>query len=529
MLDTDIGLLQRQIDIEAPEHGAFKDKGNWSWSFCDAGEEEVRVQAAKWYEARLNKKVAVKFDHEAPEESGCFKDTDGTVTFILRRDPDVLDTWFSSGLWPIGTLGWPEDTDALKKYFPTSDLITGQDILFFWVARMMMMQLDTTGKIPFDTVYLHGLVRDAKGKKMSKSVGNVIDPLEIINEYGADALRFTNASMASLGGALKLDATRIAGYRNFGTKLWNAHKFAEMNGVFDAKAVHGGCTGGVPIAPSSTLNKWIIGETARVRQEVDAALDTYRFNDAASALYSFVWGKVCDWYVELSKPLLQDDDGTSKIAKETRLTMAWALDQCLILLHPIMPFITEELWGNTAQRPKHLVHADWPTYTTADLLDDAADTELNWVITLIESIRSARAQMHVPAGLKVPMIVTDMDATAQAAWDNNEAMIKRLARVETLEKKEEFPKGTVAIPAAGATFGLPLEGIIEIAEEKARLQKSLDKLAKEMGGMKGRLNNPKFAASAPPEVVAETQANLAARQEEADQLQAAYDRLAEIG
>ncbi|KIN73244.1 valine--tRNA ligase [Sulfitobacter guttiformis] len=444
------------------------------------------------------------------------------IVFPVWRDPDVLDTWFSSGLWPIGTLGWPEETPELQKYFPTSDLITGQDILFFWVARMMMMQLDTTGKIPFDTVYLHGLVRDAKGKKMSKSVGNVIDPLEIIDEYGADALRFTNAAMASLGGALKLDASRIAGYRNFGTKVWNAHKFAEMNGVFQ------GAPSTMP-KPQATLNKWIIGETARVREEVDAALETYRFNDAANALYAFVWGKVCDWYVELSKPLLQDDDGKGPLAKETRETMAWVLDQCLILLHPIMPFITEELWGQTAKRTKMVVHADWPTYTTADNLDEAADRELNWVISLIENIRSARAQMHVPAGLKVPMIVTVMDAAAQAAWDNNEAMIKRLARVETLNKADEFPKGTVAISAAGATFGLPLEGIIDITEEKNRLQKSLDKLAKEIGGLKGRLNNPKFAVSAPPEVVAEAEANLDERQEEADQLQSAYDRLAEIG
>jgi valyl-tRNA synthetase len=446
----------------------------------------------------------------------------------LTQDPDVLDTWFSSGLWPIGTLGWTGDeaidaqNDALNKYFPTSDLITGQDILFFWVARMMMMQLDTTGKVPFDTVYLHGLVRDAKGKKMSKSVGNVIDPLEIIDAYGADALRFTNAAMASLGGALKMEETRIAGYRNFGTKIWNAHRFAEMNHVFsDTQAP-------MP-TPNATLNKWIVGETARVREEVDAALETYRFNDAASALYAFVWGKVCDWYVELSKPLLQDDDGKGPQATETRETMAWVLDQCLILLHPIMPFITEELWGETASRTKQLVHADWPTYTTADLLDGDADRELNWVIGLIENIRSARAQMHVPAGLKVPMIVTGMDAAAQAAWDNNETMIKRLARVESLDKADTFPKGTVAISAPGATFGLPLEGLIDLDEEKARLQKSLDKLAKEMGGLKGRLNNPKFAASAPPEVVAEAQANLAARQEEADQLQAAMDRLAEIG
>ncbi|MEP1765246.1 MAG: valine--tRNA ligase [Sulfitobacter sp.] len=448
----------------------------------------------------------------------------------ITRDPDVLDTWFSSGLWPIGTLGWPEETEAYNKYFPTSDLITGQDILFFWVARMMMMQLDTVKQIPFKTVYLHGLVRDAKGKKMSKSVGNVIDPLEIIDGFGADALRFTNAAMASLGGALKMEEQRIAGYRNFGTKVWNAHKFAEMNGVFEARPVYTRCTDGVPpVTPSATLNKWIIGETARVLEEVDAALATYRFNDAANALYAFVWGKVCDWYVELSKPLLQDEDGKGALAKETRETMAWVLDQCLILLHPIMPFITEELWGETAKRDKMIVHADWPTYTTAALLDDAADREMNWVISLIENIRSARAQMHVPAGLKVPMIVTVMDDAAQAAWDNNETMIKRLARVESLDKADTFPKGTVAISAAGATFGLPLEGLIDIDEEKARLQKSLDKLAKEMGGLKGRLNNPKFAASAPPEVVAEAHANLAARQEEADQLQAAMDRLAEIG
>ncbi|WP_299411894.1 valine--tRNA ligase [uncultured Sulfitobacter sp.] len=518
------------------ENGAIQ-LGKWE-PFCAASENEAIEIAKAHYGSSANVVDAKgKWSAEDDDKIAAFADAasvgmrHGNEPFQVRlkRDPDVLDTWFSSGLWPIGTLGWPKETEALQKYFPTSDLITGQDILFFWVARMMMMQLDTTGKIPFDTVYLHGLVRDAKGKKMSKSVGNVIDPLEIINEYGADALRFTNAAMASLGGALKLDAARIAGYRNFGTKVWNAHKFAEMNGVFDAERVHGGCTGGVPMAPRATLNKWIIGETARVREEVDAALDTYRFNDAASALYAFVWGKVCDWYVELSKPLLQDDDGKGALAKETRETMAWVLDQCLILLHPIMPFITEELWGETANRDKMLVHADWPSYTTADLLDEAADREMNWVITLIENIRSARAQMHVPAGLKVPMIVTEMDAAAQAAWDNNETMMKRLARVETLDKADEFPKGTVAISAAGAMFGLPLEGIIDIAEEKTRLQKSLDKLAKEIGGLNGRLKNPKFAASAPPEVVAEAQENLAARQEEADQLQAAMDRLAEIG
>ena len=442
----------------------------------------------------------------------------------LTRDPDVLDTWFSSGLWPIGTLGWPEQTDELAKYFPTSVLITGFDIIFFWVARMMMMQYAVVDQKPFDTVYVHALVRDEKGKKMSKSLGNVLDPLDLIDEYGADAVRFTLTAMAAMGRDLKLSTARIAGYRNFGTKLWNAHRFAEMNGVFEDSVAAVTYTSHTQV--DHTLNKWIIGETARVREEVDAALDNYRFNDAANALYAFVWGKVCDWYVELSKPLLQDD---APEAAETRQTLKWVLDQCLVLLHPIMPYITEELWQTTATRPKMLVHGDWPTYGTAEMLDADADRELNWVIGLIESIRSARAQMHVPAGLKVPMLYTDMDAAGQTAWDRNEAMIKRLARVETLEKTESFPKGTVSIAAPGASFGLPLAGLIDIDAEKARLQKSLDKLGKEIGGLKGRLNNPKFAASAPAEVVAEAQGNLDARQEEADQLQAALNRLAELG
>ncbi|MEQ6248568.1 valine--tRNA ligase [Sulfitobacter sp. HNIBRBA3233] len=437
----------------------------------------------------------------------------------LTRDPDVLDTWFSSGLWPIGTLGWPEQTEELQKYFPTSVLITGFDIIFFWVARMMMMQYAVVDQKPFSTVYVHALVRDEKGKKMSKSLGNALDPLDLVDEYGADAVRFTLTSMAAMGRDLKLSTARIQGYRNFGTKLWNAHRFAEMNGVFT------GTPAQMP-QPTATLNKWIVGETARIREETDAALAAYRFNDAANGLYAFVWGKVCDWYVELSKPLLQDD---APEAEETRQTLGWVLDQCLILLHPMMPFITEELWGTTTERAKPLVHADWPTYTTADLLDEAADRELNWVITVIENIRSARAQMHVPAGLKVPMIVTAMDEAGETAWQNNEIMIKRLARVDSLTRADAFPKGTVSIAAPGATFGLPLEGIIDIDAEKARLQKSLDKLAKEIGGLKGRLNNPKFKASAPADVVEEAEANLAARNEEAEQLQAALDRLSEIG
>jgi valyl-tRNA synthetase len=439
------------------------------------------------------------------------------LAYPVWRDPDVLDTWFSSGLWPIGTLGWPEQTPELARYFPTSTLITGADILFFWVARMMMMQLEVVEQVPFKTVYLHGLVRDAKGKKMSKSVGNVIDPLEIINEFGADALRFANAAMASLGGTLKLDSQRIAGYRNFGTKLWNACRFAEMNGVWEGHATHAG-----PPKATATANKWIIGETAKTLSEVDAALNDYRFDTAADALYKFVWGKVCDWYVEFAKPLFDGTDAT-----ETRATMAWVLDQCMILLHPIMPFITEELWATTGTRAKLLVHTDWPDYNL-DLVDAEADAEMTWATKLIEDIRSARAQVHVPVGLKCDLVASELSPAARQAWQRNESLIKRLARVEAMTEGPA-PKGSIALALEGAAFAIPLAGLIDIAEEKSRLQKTMDKLGKEIGGLKGRLNNPNFAASAPEEVVEEARANLDAREDEAAKLQAALTRLAEIG
>ena len=495
--------------------------------FCAASFAEAEQLAKQYYG------VSEAIEHvdgndmfEDAVETAGFKGNNDFV--LLRRDPDVLDTWFSSGLWPIGTLGWPEDTAEMQKYFPTSTLVTGQDILFFWVARMMMMQLAVLDqdlpveqRIPFDTVYLHGLVRDAKGKKMSKSTGNVVDPLDIIDEYGADALRFTNAAMASLGGVLKLDMQRIAGYRNFGTKLWNAVNFAHFNNVYDADAP----AYDIPDAKAA-VNQWIIGETAKVRVEVDAALDAYRFNDAALGLYAFVWGKVCDWYIELSKPLFNSDD--EAVIAETRQTLGWVLDQCMILLHPIMPFITEELWGNTAKRDTMLAHAEWPTYGT-ELVNADADAEMNWVITAIENIRSTRAQMHVPAGAKIPMVVTEFSDQARTAWEKNEAMIQKLARITTLEQVESFPKGCASVAAPGASFGLPLADVIDVEAEKARLEKTLGKLAKELGGLRGRLNNPKFAASAPEEVVAEARENLALREEEEAKIKEALARLAEIG
>jgi len=435
----------------------------------------------------------------------------------LNRDPDVLDTWFSSGLWPIGTLGWPNNTPELQKYFPTNVLVTGQDILFFWVARMMMMQLAVVGKEPFDTVYLHQLVRDEKGEKMSKTRGNVIDPLVIIDEYGADALRFTMAQMAALGGVLKLSEDRIKGYRNFTTKLWNACRFAEMNGVWEGHATS------QPPQAQARVNRWIISEAAKTRAEVDAALEAYKFNDAANALYAFVWGKVCDWYVEFAKPLFDGDQ-----ADETKKTMAWVLDQCMIMLHPIMPFITEELWATTGTRAKPLAHTDWPTYGE-DLIDAEAMRELNWVTVLIDDIRSARAQMHVPAGLKVDLRMIGLDDTAKAAFAANEALIFRLARIETAVEAASVPKGAITIAAEGATFAIPLEGLIDIAEEKTRLSKALEKLEKDMGGLRGRLNNPKFVESAKPEVVEETREKLALGEEEIGKIQAALRRLAEMG
>jgi valyl-tRNA synthetase len=526
------GVRQDEIEIISDTNAAVDrlHRSNFDAStpvaFCAPTREEAIAQAKAYY-GRLNyywqdggvKRLAeFSVDDEISRELATedLGNSFGAMSVDLWRDPDVLDTWFSSGLWPIGTLGWPDQTPELQKYFPTSVLVTGQDILFFWVARMMMMQLAVVNDIPFHTVYLHGLVRDAKGKKMSKSLGNVIDPLEIIDEYGADALRFANAAMASLGGVLKLDTQRIAGYRNFGTKLWNACRFAEMNGVWEGHA-----TGPAP-TPKATANKWIIGETAKTLAEVNQALADYRFDTAADALYKFVWGRVCDWYVEFAKPLFDGPD-----AVETRATMAWVLDQSMILLHPFMPFLTEELWGTTGKRAKLLVHTDWPDLP-ASLIDQAAQSEMTFVTTLIDDIRSARAQVHVPVGLKADLVATSLTDAARAAFQRNEVLIKRLSRVDNVTEGEA-PKGSIAVAAEGAAFAIPLAGLIDIAEEKSRLQRGLDKLTREIGGLKGRLDNPNFVKSAPEDVVMEAQSNLEARAEEAAKLQEALQRLSDLG
>ena len=512
-----------------PTKDALDDFDNYkgtSKAFCAATEEEAIAQAKAYY----GETSTVSFSAEGTEFEYTTmyadeKDTIGKSTITLIRDPDVLDTWFSSGLWPIGTLGWPGDTEEMQRYFPTDVLITGFDILFFWVARMMMMQLAVLDeklpvekRIPFHTVYLHQLVRDEKGKKMSKTTGNVIDPLEIVDEFGADALRFTNASMAAIGGVLKLSKDRITGARNFGTKLWNASRFAEMNGVFG----HDRWQPGQPL--TQTANKWIVGEIAKTRQNVDESLTAYRFNDAAQALYAFTY-TYCDWYLEFSKPLL--DTGA---AEETRAVMAWALDQLLILLHPIMPFMTEELWGLSAERSKMLVHADWPAYGE-ELVDEDAVAELRWVRDVIEKTRSVRGEMNIPKKEKVTLLQLDLDERGKSAWTRNEILLlrDREAGISGMESADEAPKGSATIAVAGGTFSLPLAGLVDVDAEKPRLEKTLGKLTKELGGLRGRLNNPKFVASAPDEVVAEAKANLAAREEEETRINEAIARLAEIG
>jgi valyl-tRNA synthetase len=411
----------------------------------------------------------------------------------IFRDPDVLDTWFSSALWPFSTLGWPDQTPELKLHYKTDVLVTGFDIIFFWVARMMMMGVHFMKEVPFHTVYIHALVRDEKGQKMSKSKGNVMDPLELIDQFGADALRFTLAAMAAMGRDIKLSTSRVEGYRNFATKLWNATRFAEMNGVkrdadFD------------PLAARVTVNRWVAGEAARAQAAITKAIEDYKFNEAAGAAYQFVWNIFCDWYVELIKPVLSGTNDAEK--KETQATCAWVLDQIFLMLHPFMPFITEELWQKTATRNGMLIDAAWASYI--GLGDAAADAEMDWVIRLISEVRSVRAEMNVNAGAKIPCVLVGAGQEARRRAKSWEAEIMRLARLSSLGFADEVPKASAQMVLDEATIALPLEGVIDFAAEKARLTKELEKIAKDMGVIDGRLNNAGFVAKAPPEVLEES-------------------------
>ncbi len=436
---------------------------------------------------------------------------------LLVRDEDVLDTWFSSALWPFSTLGWPNATPELGEHYPTNVLVTAHDIIFFWVARMMMMGTHFLKEAPFKDVYIHALVLDEKGQKMSKSKGNVIDPLILIDKFGADALRFTLAAQAAQGRNIRLSEARVEGYRNFGTKLWNAARFCEMNGcVYDAVFD--------PKSAKETLNQWIIHEAGIAASEATAALEAYRFNDAAGALYKFVWNVFCDWHLELTKPILLGEDGPAKA--ETQKATAWVLSQVMKLLHPFMPFVTEELWRETARRDSALVIASWPRRDEFPAAEKAAE-EINWVIGLITAIRSARAEMNVPAGAKIPMLAIGADAAVSLRIDLYRDLISRLARLDELHLAASAPKGAVQIVHEGATYALPLAGIIDIEAEKARLKKEIDKCVKEIDGIDKKMSNPNFVDKAPVEIVEENRERRIAFVERQDKLSAALVQISQ--
>ncbi|MBB6179354.1 valine--tRNA ligase [Pseudorhizobium flavum] len=442
---------------------------------------------------------------------------------ILTRDEDVLDTWFSSALWPFSTLGWPEQTKELEKYYPTSVLVTGFDIIFFWVARMMMMGLhfmqdeDGNPVAPFHTVYVHALVRDKNGQKMSKSKGNVIDPLELIDEYGADALRFTLAIMAAQGRDVKLDPARIAGYRNFGTKLWNATRFAEMNGV--KRDPHF-----IPETSTLTINRWILTELASTIRDVTDAIETQRFNDAAGSLYRFVWNQFCDWYLELLKPVFSGADEKAKV--EAQACAAYVLEETYKLLHPFMPFMTEELWAHTADRDTLLCHADWPA---PEFADEVAAAEINWLIDLVSGLRSARAEMNVPPAAVAPLVVVGASEQTETRLKRHDAAIRRLARVESIETAQTAPKGAAQVVVGEAIACLPLGSLIDLAAEKARIEKAIGKTEAEIDRVAKKLANEKFVQNADPEVVAAERERYAELEVQMASLKIAAQRIAEAG
>ena len=415
---------------------------------------------------------------------------------FLIRDEYVLDTWFSSGLWPFSTLGWPDETPELERYYPTDVLVTGFDIIFFWVARMMMMGLHFMKEVPFPTVYIHALVRDASGAKMSKSKGNVIDPLHLIDEYGADALRFTLAAMAAQGRDIKLATQRVEGYRNFATKFWNACRFAEMNGCVVP-------AGFDPRRATETLNRWIAHEAARATREVTEGIAAYRFNEAAGAVYRFVWNTYCDWYIELAKPVLTGPDGPAKT--ETRAMVAWVRDQVLALLHPFMPFVTEELWAVTAPagapRASLLALAPWPEPEGLD--DEKAEAEIGWVVDLVSAIRSVRAEMNISPATAMPLVLAGVSPDTKARAGRWDGFLKPLARLGEISFADAPPQGAVQLLVRGETAALPLKGVIDLAAERTRLEKEMSKVEADIKRVDAKLGNANFVARAPEEVVEE--------------------------
>ena len=459
------------------------------------------------------------FVAESAEDAASMAEVHYGQNTELSQEEDVLDTWFSSALWPFSTLGWPDETPELAHYYPTNVLVTGFDIIFFWVARMMMMGLHFMKEVPFDTVYIHALVRDEKGQKMSKSKGNVLDPLDLIDEYGADTLRFTLTAMAAQGRDIRLSSGRIEGYRNFITKLWNAARYAEMNECHSDPAFD-------PASCTQTVNQWIVGTIVDTEQQVSTALEEYRFNDAANAIYQFTWHSFCDWYLEFTKPILSGQDAAA--SEETRAIMGWILDQILLLLHPITPYVTEELWTELAPKPGRqtpLITAPWPQIIAPNGAKDAG-AEMDWVVRLISEIRTARAEMNVPASSKTDLLVQGVNDVTAARLSWHSDLIKRMARVEIIEMTGgETPKGAVQVIVDEATYFLPVGDVIDIALETDRLTKEIAKAEKEIALVTKKLSNEKFTSRAPAEVVEENRERQAEYERIRDKLKEALDRL----
>ncbi|WP_137869912.1 valine--tRNA ligase [Sphingopyxis sp. 2PD] len=449
-----------------------------------------------WY-AEDGRIFVAETEEEAQAEAG--------TGVTLTRDEDVLDTWFSSALWPFATLGWPEDTDLVKRHYPNDVLISGFDILFFWDARMAMQGMEFMGDVPWKTLYLHGLVRAPDGAKMSKSKGNVVDPLGLIDQYGADALRFFMAAMESQGRDIKMDDARLAGYRNFATKLWNAARFCEANGISASTSFE---------APAATLpvNRWIIGEVAANVTAMETAFAAYRFDEAANAIYSFAWDRFCDWYLELIKGAIDD---------ETKAVAGWVLDQILVMLHPFMPFITEELWTGLGDRADYpLITAKWPAPNAAR--DAEASADIDWLIKLVSELRGAKAELGLPPGAR---LTAHFPASLKGRTEKLAAQLDRLARLETISFDPAPAGASAQLVVEGETITVPLEGVIDIAAERDRLTKALAAAVKERDGLAGRLNNPSFVERAKPEAVEKARADHAAKEAEADRLTAALARL----
>lgn len=411
----------------------------------------------------------------------------------LIRDPDVLDTWFSSALWPFSTLGWPDKTAELSTFYPTSLSVTGFDIIFFWVARMMMMGLHFMGEVPFPTVYVHALVRDQKGAKMSKSKGNIIDPLELIDQYSADALRFTLAIMAAQGRDVKLDTSRIAGYRNFATKLWNATRFAQMNGVKHDPTFKPECA-------KLALNRWILTELSKTISAVTMGIENYKFNESAATLYRFIWNTFCDWYLELLKPIFQSENEEAK--NEAQACTAWVLDEVYKLLHPFMPHMTEELWALTEtqeiKREDMLALTKWPEKT---LIDEEAAADINWLIDVVTGIRSVRFEMNIPAATRAPLVVVEAGDVTRERVQRYDALLKKLARIEVIDFSDKVPEVSAQMISGEAVFCLPLGQLIDLEAERVRLRKEVRKIEQDIEKISLKLNNPKFMANAKAEIV----------------------------